>query len=355
MTGSWRRRTRAKPSTVDEQRGQQQRADEQADRPRREHLAQRDDVAVRRRARAPGPSSSATSDAQRRAAEGLAGGSRRPARPAVGGRSPLDRQERRGQAARRRAAPARPTVTGEGEPRPLGDVPGPPALVAASWRTASAIVRCRRSGPICDAVGPGRHDRPARRRLPRSPRTSTASIGLPLRRCTRSRAPAAPPLPPLVETNVTVRRRRPPRDDRARARASPRCPRARPRPRARRRRGGRPRRARARADPTWRARTVVRRALAVDRLPLEASGVETSYAAPIPRKLSRDPARERGVGGVARAAPRIGGDERPRARGSRRLRRRRRARASCPSGAGWSCSENAQTISASRTGTSAAR
>ena len=84
-------------------------------------------------------------------------------------------------------------------------------------------------------------------------------------------------------------------------------------------------------------------------------GVETSYAAPMPAEAVGDPARERGVGGVARRG--AAGRRATSDRSSRFASAPEKASGASvvPSGAGWSCSEKAQTITASSTGTSAAR
>ena len=88
----------------------------------------------------------------------------------------------------------------------------PPGLVPASLRTAASTVR--RSCSDADAVA----RRPAGRRTagapscPRGRRARAPRPGRPVRRWARSRAPPSPALPPLVETKVTVRFRRPPRD-----------------------------------------------------------------------------------------------------------------------------------------------
>ena len=128
---------------------------------------------------------------------------------AAGGRSPPTDISAAGRSAAT-SGPCSPIVTGKARRAHCDVARAPPGLVPASLRTAASTVR--RS---CSAPTPSPVDQPAtkgrRTVVPaRSPSTSTAP-GRPVSRWTRSRAPPSPALPPLVETKVTVRFRRPPR------------------------------------------------------------------------------------------------------------------------------------------------
>ena len=84
--------------------------------------------------------------------------------------------------------------------------------------------------------------------------------------------------------------------------------------------------------------------------------METSYAAAHRRgSVVGDAPRERGVGGVARPAPRVARAASGRSSRFASAPEKASGASVVPSGAGWSCSEKAQTITASSTGTSAAR
>ena len=356
LTGWRRRRTRAKPSTVSEQRGAggaSRRAggpptagstlrsvttSRVGARPRRRALVERDERA------------------QRRAAEGLRRFSvDRRVRPSAGARRWPTAAPRGGRAPT--SGPCSPTVPGKASRVHWVTIPGPPALVAASWRTASAIVRWRRERPDLRAVGPGRDDRLARRggcrgRRARAPRRSGPPAGA-------ARARARP------------RRRRCRRSSRRTSRVRPQASARDDARELEHRRGARELRrgpgpggvamgddddARARATRACAAEDGRQRAASPSIVsPVEARRGRPRTPRPSARKLSATRRASAASAASPGPAPREGRDERPQLAvrvGAGEGVGRERA---CRSGAGWSCSEKAQTITASSTGTSAAR
>ena len=145
--------------------------------------------------------SAARPNPRRRSADTARAGARARARRWPGSRPPACRPALNG--------PCSPERERERQPRELRDArAGCPASAPVSSRSAASTVRRSCTGRQPRAVGPRQHPRAAHRRRRQvaehehrvGARVALGQVPAPARR-----APAAPPLPPLVETSVSVR------------------------------------------------------------------------------------------------------------------------------------------------------